>query len=106
MQAYCKLNPWEHISVKFEYKYNNFNLYNGDHFVSTTMCKAVAGSFSLTVRHTPCTSFMIFSIMSEFRPSQFNLYLSGLLHMDKGTLVNAPVQQEESDITKSQNCKM
>ena len=46
MLTYCKLNYWEHISIKIEHKYNDFSynnciwkfhLQNGGHFVSINM---------------------------------------------------------------------
>ena len=55
MLDYCKLDPWEHISVKFWSKYNNFHwrkciwrcrLEDGGHLVSASMCQ-------LTCRYKP-----------------------------------------------------
>ena len=49
--AYCQSNPCEHISVKFESKYNNFHtwkliwklyLWNGNYFVSISVCLFIA----------------------------------------------------------------
>ena len=46
MLLYCNLDPWEHISVKFESKYNiiytqkyilEYHLQNGGHFVSASL---------------------------------------------------------------------
>ena len=60
MLAYCRLDPWQQISVKYQSKYNNFHIIKS--IPENVVCKIAAIFFSVSI----CYRIRYVSIMSHW----------------------------------------